>query len=105
MTSHLQAQIILHAILPWGYICTIGYNVVYGLWLQLRDVPHWPNTAAISNSEYYTSNHKNFQSCMFKCYGPKLLKLRYSSNSRGNWHNSSSKLDHVSEKKKRLHKD
>jgi hypothetical protein len=100
MTSHLQAQIILHAILRLGYISIIGCNVIYNLWFQLSDVPQWSNTVAISNLEHATSKDKNFQSYMFRCYGPKLLKLRYSSNSRSNWCNSSTKLDHVAEKKK-----
>jgi len=41
ITSHLQAQIISHAILRVGYISINGYNVIYSLWLQLSDVPQW----------------------------------------------------------------
>jgi len=41
ITSHLQAQIISHAILRVGYISINGYNVIYDLWLQLSDVTQW----------------------------------------------------------------
>ena len=41
MTRHLQAQIILQAILRLRYISIIGYNVIYVLWLHLSDVPQW----------------------------------------------------------------
>ena len=71
MTSHLQAQIILHSILRLGYISIIGYNVIYVLWFHLSDVPQWqfqiPNmtratttTSRVIRSGATVQNYLNF---------------------------------------------